>query len=523
MMDNSKYRWLGPAILGFLLLLSTAGIVLGQGTGEEEGTPLVGTQWILAEMGPVDNTHPIAEGLTITLTLDPTSKLYGSAGCNRYTSSYRVIEYQLSIGPIGSTRMMCPQDVMDQEHAYLRALGLVSRYELEQDSLRLYYEGSSQVLLFRPKTPQELEAGAGAARIAITAPPQDAVVSLAERVLVQGVAEGFRGSIVVRAEDEAGKVLAEEPAILTEEAGEGERAWHGKLRNDVEAGTHGKLVAYGTPLDGTVISDTVEVTFGLVAPSPAAPLEDGRIYVVQEGDWLAKIAYEQLGDGTAWEAIIAATNAKAAVDDRFDTINDAHVIEVGQLLWIPVMRMEAAEAEPAATTETAAAPTLTPTPPPTLQPTLAPTAAITNPLVLRIRNAALLSAYAPGGMIQLDDGEYHAPPAEGASRGLAIYLTHVALGDLNGDSVEDAVAVLATDPGTSSTFRDLVAFVTHAGTPVPVARAFLGDRVRITAVHIEGGQVIVEMLKHAPDDPICCPSQEAVQRYALELVPLGLG
>ena len=64
----------------------------------------------------------------------------------------------------------------------------------------------------------------------------------------------------------------------------------------------------------------------------------GEEYVVQAGDWLAKIAREVYGDPLAYPAIVEATNARAAEDSSFAVIADPNLIEVGQKLWIPALR-----------------------------------------------------------------------------------------------------------------------------------------------------------------------------------------
>jgi hypothetical protein len=52
----------------------------------------------------------------------------------------------------------------------------------------------------------------------------------------------------------------------------------------------------------------------------------------------------------------------------------------------------------------------------------------------------------------------------------------------------------------------------------------LGDRVQVEALTIASGEIQVEMLTHAPDDPLCCPSQDSLSIFSLEgseLAPQG--
>ena len=57
--------------------------------------------------------------------------------------------------------------------------------------------------------------------------------------------------------------------------------------------------------------------------------------VVQADDWLSKIADKFYGDPLAFPAIADATNAKAATDDSYATIENADLIEPGWKLCVP--------------------------------------------------------------------------------------------------------------------------------------------------------------------------------------------
>ena len=63
--------------------------------------------------------------------------------------------------------------------------------------------------------------------------------------------------------------------------------------------------------------------------------EGGQEYIVQTDDWLSKLAEKFYGDAQAYQAIVAATNARSAQDSSFSVISDPNRIEVGQKLFIP--------------------------------------------------------------------------------------------------------------------------------------------------------------------------------------------
>jgi hypothetical protein len=133
-----------------------------------------------------------------------------------------------------------------------------------------------------------------------------------------------------------------------------------------------------------------------------------------------------------------------------------------------------------------------------------------------LKNAEYRSDWIKDGVAQLVNGEYRKPIMEGSATEIVIRLVSVAFGDLDGDGVADAAVVLVTDPGGSGTFYDLVAVLNRDGEPKHVATVPLGDRAQIQALSVASGQMVVRMITHGPDDPMCCPTQEVEQIYALQ-------
>jgi len=166
-------------------------------------------------------------------------------------------------------------------------------------------------------------------------------------------------------------------------------------------------------------------------------------------------------------------------------------------------------------------PTSTPMPQPTATPTpVPPTPTLTPvpPLTLELlQNTTYPSELEESGTITLTDGHYEGEPfvEGGASRPTVTLVEPIAFGDLDDDGVEDAAVILAANAGGSGTFISLEAVRNEGGEPVHLATCSLGDRVRIESLAIEGGQIVLEMITHGPDDPLCCPTQRVVQTYAL--------
>jgi peptidoglycan/xylan/chitin deacetylase (PgdA/CDA1 family) len=157
-------------------------------------------------------------------------------------------------------------------------------------------------------------------------------------------------------------------------------------------------------------------------------------------------------------------------------------------------------------------PTDTPLPQPTQTPTPVP------PLTWEmLKNAAYPNEWPSSGTAQLVDGVYREKYMPDSATEMVIGLADMhTFGDLNGDGVDDVLAIVISRPGGSGTFFDLTAVLNQEGRPNPVATAFLGDRVIIRSMTIEAGQIALEMINQGPDDPMCCPNQDSRRVYALQ-------
>ena len=71
-------------------------------------------------------------------------KVTGIVGCNNYFTSYEVEGSSLRItSPIGSTMMMCEEEVMRQETAFLSALETSKSYKISGNTLEIEFNGGT--------------------------------------------------------------------------------------------------------------------------------------------------------------------------------------------------------------------------------------------------------------------------------------------------------------------------------------------------------------------------------------------
>ncbi len=131
--------------------------------GEPEAAPADAPQAPVASKGPDElvgmwileafldagaEPQPVVEA-PIELALGPEGEVSGTAGCNRYFGTYSADDGALSFGPLGSTRMACPNALMDQEDRYLQMLERTAAFKADSDNLVLSDAQGGDLLRFR--------------------------------------------------------------------------------------------------------------------------------------------------------------------------------------------------------------------------------------------------------------------------------------------------------------------------------------------------------------------------------------
>jgi len=134
-----------------------------------------------------------------------------------------------------------------------------------------------------------------------------------------------------------------------------------------------------------------------------------------------------------------------------------------------------------------------------------------------LANATYLSEWTQAGEVTLTDGEYREPAAPDSATETVVMLTeHMVVLRLE-DGQPAAAVILVTDPGGSGTFYDLHVLIAVDGEATDIATTLLGDRVKINSLTVnENGVIAIDMITHAPDDPLCCPSQRVLQTYVVQ-------
>jgi heat shock protein HslJ len=112
---------------------------------------LLNTEWLLEDLdgsGVVDHARA-------TLSFPEAGKVAGNGSCNRFFATAEIHGDAVKLGALGSTRMACPEAVMNQESKYLEALQGAERFEWKDPYLLIYCRGFDKPLRFTRITPEK--------------------------------------------------------------------------------------------------------------------------------------------------------------------------------------------------------------------------------------------------------------------------------------------------------------------------------------------------------------------------------
>ena len=103
---------------------------------------LAGSQW-----RPIEIEGVAVEGAPkIFLQFHDRNRVIGHGGCNRFFGSFKLNGGRIEFGLFGTTRMTCPQTVMDRERAFLNTLGKTATFVRDRIRLSLFNSAGNIVM-----------------------------------------------------------------------------------------------------------------------------------------------------------------------------------------------------------------------------------------------------------------------------------------------------------------------------------------------------------------------------------------
>ena len=105
-------------------------------------------EWLLEDLAG----SGVLDRVQATLAFPQPGKVAGSASCNRFFGPVQMHGESIKLGPLGSTRMACPEAVMNQETKYLQALQAAESFEWRDPYLLLHCKDLEKPLRFTHKS-----------------------------------------------------------------------------------------------------------------------------------------------------------------------------------------------------------------------------------------------------------------------------------------------------------------------------------------------------------------------------------
>lgn len=131
------------AIFGFgffMLFLAAFAFVMLQGRQLSApgggGAELTGVTWRPATVGG----RTIAEDSGMHIRFEVDGSIKGHAGCNSFFGALEQTSTGLAVGPLGATRMACPEEIMKRESAFLAAVQKTTDFSSSRDGTNLLGE-----------------------------------------------------------------------------------------------------------------------------------------------------------------------------------------------------------------------------------------------------------------------------------------------------------------------------------------------------------------------------------------------
>ncbi len=126
----------------FLLFLAGIALVMMQGKQMAQqrlpggGSEMTGINWRPIVVG----ADPIPDDSGISVLFEIDGSIQGNGGCNSFSGSLEQNDTALSVGPLRSTRMACPEPTMSREGEFMAALQNAKHFEMGKDRLQLLDE-----------------------------------------------------------------------------------------------------------------------------------------------------------------------------------------------------------------------------------------------------------------------------------------------------------------------------------------------------------------------------------------------
>ena len=103
---------------------------------------LAGSEWRPTKIGDIE----VPASTEMFVRFGGEGKLEGHGGCNGFFGTYKLTGDRIEIGPLGATRMACPEPVMEREIHFLKGLENAGRFVSDRLDLSLTDDAGNAVV-----------------------------------------------------------------------------------------------------------------------------------------------------------------------------------------------------------------------------------------------------------------------------------------------------------------------------------------------------------------------------------------
>lgn len=138
-----------PIALVATVLVALVALLSACGGGDEDNAANAPT--MLAGSWKLETLNGKAADATVTSTLTMADgKANGNAGVNQFNGGYEApSDGVLTFGPLATTMMAGPDNAMQQEQAFLKALGDTKKFTTEDGALVLMDDGGTRLAVLK--------------------------------------------------------------------------------------------------------------------------------------------------------------------------------------------------------------------------------------------------------------------------------------------------------------------------------------------------------------------------------------
>lgn len=104
-----------------------------------EPLPLVGPEWLLRAFGEEQMVRYDETTTPVTILFNQDGSVSGNAGCNNFTGGFTDDGATITVGPLATTMMMCPEEAMAVETAFLDGIQGTHAYTINGNMLEIVY------------------------------------------------------------------------------------------------------------------------------------------------------------------------------------------------------------------------------------------------------------------------------------------------------------------------------------------------------------------------------------------------